>query len=179
MDQNYRFERLGPKTFRVFILERLGLFVGVALAMAALAYVRQFAPLVLQPAIDTALPIGFLVALAALGLGVGAAWLEYTHYSIFLDEQAIKVRRGIVTVEEVGFPFKRIKAVRLVRSLTDQLLGVGSLVITSGVEESESDIKVSLPSLGSELAETLQGEILRRSAIEDVRTVPSTTNQPS
>ena len=62
-------------------------------------------------------------------------WLEYSRYKIFIDQESIKINKGIIKEEQIGIPFRRVKEAAIERSMSDQLLGISNLVLTVLGEE--------------------------------------------
>lgn len=102
------------------------------------------------------------------------AWLIYINYKFFLGEDSLKIKRGVFNKEEIAIPYRQIQDVDIDRNLSFRMLGVSRiLILTAGQEEvkpqdEENESEGILPALDHELAEWLQGELLRRANIQKV-----------
>jgi len=101
------------------------------------------------------------------------AYLTYTNYLFMLDDDALKIRRGILSKEEIAIPYRQIQDVDIDQSLSDRIWGVARLaILTAGHEEpkegEEDDSEGILPAVDRALAESLQKELLKRADVEKV-----------
>lgn len=136
------------------------LAIALTLGMYFLGYVpTQYLDIAIN-AMFGGMALFVMMAIAALLIG----WLEYSRYGIFMNEKDIRVRRGLFAVEEVGIPYRRIKDVKIERSLADQLFGLSQLIIMMVEGESQ----VILPSLDKQIALQIQDAILKKSQVEDI-----------
>ena len=105
------------------------------------------------------------------------AWLEYIHYGIFIDEKNLKIKKGLIAEEDTGVPYRRIKDVKIERSLLDQILGMSDIVVTilgsdesriqKPVEDDEDDV-IFLPAIEKETALHIQDMILKKAQVEQI-----------
>ena len=98
----------------------------------------------------------FLVV-GALGLGA-LPWL--TTYYRRTDTQ-LQVRRGVLRRTVVTAPLDRVRSVDLESSLLHRLLGLTTVTIGTGVD----DTRIELDSLGTQRADRLRVELLRRAPV--------------
>ena len=101
------------------------------------------------------------------------AYLTYVNYLFALDDDALKIRRGIIAKEEIAIPYRQIQDVDINQSISDRLWGVARLaILTAGHEEAkegeEDDSEGVLPAVDRALAESLQTELLKRADVEKV-----------
>ena len=83
--------------------------------------------------------------MSALGLAVFVmlplyfyCMLEYNAYTYEFTEQALAVRNGIFTTNEVVIPYAHISRIEAERSITERLLGLSSVeIVTPGPKELE------------------------------------------
>jgi len=123
---------------------------------------------------------GFYIVLGAWALFVLAfvitflvAYLTYANYLFMLDDNALKIRRGILAKEEVAIPYRQIQDVDIEQSVSDRVWGVARLaILTAGREEAkegeEDTAEGVLPAVDRALAESLQTELLKRADVEKV-----------
>jgi uncharacterized membrane protein YdbT with pleckstrin-like domain len=169
---NKKYEKLGYKTLGLLIWKR-SLILLIILAALGLLLLGQ-----------TLIPAGYL-ALAQIGLtGLAAAflvlavivillgWLEYKHYKIYISDETIKVYRGLISEEEIGLPFRRVKGADIKRSLMDQILGVSDVCLTILGEDdgatASKENQLLLPMLDKKLAQEIQDIILKKAEVEEI-----------
>ena len=89
-----------------------------------------------------------------------------------LDDDALKVRHGIFSREEIAIPYRQIQDVDIDEDITDRIWGVCRLVIlTAGHEDEprpEGESEGILPVIDKTLAQQLQAELLRRTDVQRV-----------
>ena len=163
---------MGIKTLCMIIIKRgLMAFIFLLLVLCGLI-VLDYVP---ADFIDIAINVIFLcislfllTSLATLFI----SWLEYIRYWIFIDEKDLKIKKGLISTEEIGIPYRRIRDVKIKRSLLDQILGMSNVVIVlsdyGDNEPSTDESVISLPSLDSFIAREIQGNILKRSQVEQI-----------
>jgi uncharacterized membrane protein YdbT with pleckstrin-like domain len=166
------YNQLGSKTFWLLILKRSLAFFFILLLSAVLLIAYPYIPAEYQVIAGLAL-ISLVVLLAiAILWALLLGWLEYIHYKIALSADNIKISRGLIAEEEIGIPFRRIKEVNFVRSLTDQMLGVSNVVlIVLGEDDGgplSQESKIILPSLDVRIAKQIQDIILNKAEVEEV-----------
>ena len=123
--------------------------------------------------------IGYLMILVVLSLiGIFLGWLEYWRYEIILGDKNFKMQRGLISVEQVGIPYRYIQDIKIERSLLDQILGVSELMVpTSGLEQQEihpgevsgkNNHRIILPAIESKIARQIQEIVLNRAQIQQI-----------
>jgi membrane protein YdbS with pleckstrin-like domain len=167
---------LGSKTFLLLFLKRssvaIVLILSVVLVFAANAISGDLGSFLLTVSLWGML-LGVLLTVGALGV----TWLEYSHYSVVTDENNIRTTSGIVAEEETGIPYRRIREVKIERSMSDQVFGTGTLILTVTGEGSAQEIQIVLPALDNSLAIELQNTILKKAEVEEVD-MSQKTNTP-
>lgn len=115
---------------------------------------------------------GFGLFIVAVGFTFFVSWLLYITYKYMLDADSLKVKRGILSQEQVAIPYRQIQDVTIERSITYRLWGLSRLIIlTAGREEEKGDTGESegiLPALDKDVAEKLQEELLSRANVQKV-----------
>jgi membrane protein YdbS with pleckstrin-like domain len=171
-----KYQFLGYKTFIIFTLRRSKLFfIFWILAVIALLIANNLSgnfSLIFKIFSEIS-SIGFLLAFIAILIALFFAWLEYSNYKFLLDENALKIRRGLIPKEEIAIPYRQIQNVNIKRSFFDQIIGVSKLIIlTAGHEDKEEKIKTEsegiLPAIDNKLAYKIQDELIKRANIEQV-----------
>ncbi|HUZ92472.1 MAG TPA: PH domain-containing protein, partial [Candidatus Paceibacterota bacterium] len=176
-----QYEYLGKRTLWLFIANRARVAAGaffLSLLFLGLLYVGLPAQSVafgsvslnLTGAAEYAALACFLVFIVAFLIALLVGWLVYKNYRFLLGEDALKIKRGVLSKEEIAIPFRQIQDATIERSLAYQLWGLSKLVIlTAGREdkgEENDESEGILPALDKNLAERLQQELLRRANIE-------------
>lgn len=174
------YHKLGRKTFAIFFLQRIGASLILLLASIALFVLQgqQFVAGVPIPHFGYYLYLGAWACFALFAifflLSFFIAWLHYTTYQFCLSEDSLKIKRGILNKEEIAIPYRQIQDVDINRDLSFQMMGLSHIVIltaghedeTRGAESGESE--GVLPALDKDMAEWLQGELLRRANVQKV-----------
>ena len=173
---------LGRRTFTMMLLGRISapiilLFISAALFVLDSSWVQIIPANLLQYNLQ---PYVFLAAWAILCIAcivvlviLFAAWLEYANFKFCLGEDSLKIKKGILSKEEVAIPYRQIQDVDIERNLSYRIWAVSRLVIlTAGYEEEKkSDADESegiLPAIDKDLAEWLQAELLKRANVQKV-----------
>ena len=172
------YQNLGRKTFWIFVLGNVQAPV-VLLAMAALLFVLRGMPFVKTIPVAnignyiaftalTALVLSALLFIAALL----AEWFVYKNYMFFLDRDALKIKRGVFTREEIAIPYRQIQNVDIEQDISYRMIGVSRLVIlTAGHEDEKTatdETEGVLPAIDSALAKYLQSQLLERANVQTV-----------
>lgn len=117
--------------------------------------------------------LAFLVVCSAVLLA--AAWLEYQRYAITVGADDFTVERGLVRMEKIGIPYRRVKNIKIDRGLFDQIIGVSDVIVTVlGSEEnefSEEKTTIVLPWVSKDIAQAIQDTVLKKVEVEQVKVV--------
>lgn len=164
---------LGAKTLWMLIFKKS---IAVALLVPAWIFgflLIEYVPLAYVNLWSNAMMAYSAVVIFAAILTLFIGWLQYVRYAIFVDEKSLKLRRGLINVEELGIPYRRIKDANIKRSLLDQIVGVSDIVITlidndDDNKDPEQDPVIVLPCLRQKTALQIQDMILRRAQVEEI-----------
>jgi uncharacterized membrane protein YdbT with pleckstrin-like domain len=143
--------------------------------IALIIFYSQFIPINYASLVNIILLILLVITILIIIFVFFIGWLEYLHYKISINEERIKISRGLISEEERGVPFRRIKEVTLKRSFFDQLFGVSKLVLeVSGgddINTSTDETEIILPLLPKPIALQIQDNILKKAEVEkmDIR----------
>ncbi len=166
---------MGSKTLFMFILSKGLVVVVLLLILISAPFLINYIPADYENVFANGVVMyaGFVAAVTILVFFMG--WLRYMRYAISIEDKDLRIRRGLLSVEEIGIPYRRIKDVKIERSLTDQLFGLSNLVVTVlGLEEnvfSEKESVLILPSLPAKIAREIQESILKKSQVEEISMV--------
>ncbi len=174
--ENYR--TLGRKTFVIFLMGKTrpaSIIFVIAIVLATLGGSGAFTNISGQnfdPYINSAAIAALVLFVVAFALAFLIAWLEYSTYKFFMDEDALRIKRGVLSKEEIAIPYRQIQNVDIERSFSYQLLGLSRLVIlTAGHDDDKTlggESEGVLPALDENLAKQLQEELLKRAGVERV-----------
>lgn len=171
------YQKLGRKTLFLFISQQIApsiiIFVGaVALFAMKVAGVFDNSPFA---AWSVSVVIGaWILFLLVLGISLAASYLSYQGYEFMLDDDALKIRRGILNKEEIAIPYRQIQDVDIDQSFSDRMWGVARVaILTAGHEGEKGDERRDesegvFPAINRALAESLQTELLKRADVEKV-----------
>lgn len=163
--ENEHYERMGWKTFYVFMSERMKITLIAGLIAFAFVFLNiPYAVYVVWI---------FLIIFTVTFL---IAWIEYASFGFLLGADALKVKRGVIHKEEVAIPYRQIQNVDIERGFLDQLAGTSRLVIlTAGhydadaaKEDGKAESEGIIPVIDKKLAIRLQTELLSRASIQKV-----------
>src|SRR5262249_54775350 len=138
------YRTLGKKTFIIFFLDRVRVgvvFLILAIVLFVLSSQNFLANL---PSIGDlrgyALMGGWwtlLIAIVALLIAFFVSWLIYINYRFALQDDSLKIKRGVLNKEEIAIPYRQIQDVDIERDLTYQMLGMSRLAILTAGHEDE------------------------------------------
>ena len=161
---------LGGKTFALLVMKRATAVIILAPFLIAIFALKTFIPDQFIDFANWVIMAGILIIIIFIGFAILAARLEYGHYAIIIDKDDFKVRRGVISEEEIGIPYRRIKEVVIKRGLSEEIWGVSKIVITIlGEEEGQSFSKESvttLPFIDKKIASEIQDQIIERAGRE-------------
>lgn len=171
------YQKLGPKTFWLFVLDHIGvslffLILTIVVIVLEVIFGNQDAVAPYDYIFNYAILAGFGLFILSALIGVLVGWLEYSKFQFMLDDDAFKIRRGVLTAEYVSIPYRRIEAVDVRQSFLYQLMGVSRITLEMTIDtEPESDRKPSsddevMPAIDTQLALELQSELTRRSNVQ-------------
>jgi uncharacterized membrane protein YdbT with pleckstrin-like domain len=176
------YQKLGGKTLMIFVLQRIQASL-VLLVVSIILFAVKGQSFLAQVPIPN---FGYYIYLAALAcfilfvifflLSFLIAWLIYINYKFSLGENSLKIKRGILTKEEVAIPYRQIQDVDIARDLSFQMLGLSRIVIlTAGHEDDPKSVTSEsgesegfLPALDKDLAEWLQTQLLQRANVQKI-----------
>jgi uncharacterized membrane protein YdbT with pleckstrin-like domain len=173
------YEKLGEKTFWIFVFERIQAPVAFLL-MSILFLVLQGTSFLKTTLFGDPSRYLSVAAWGALALCVVTflltlltSWLIYVNYTFCLDEDALKIKRGIFAREEIAIPYRQIQDVDVEQDFSYRAFGVSRLVILTAGHEDEKgqggdEAEGVLPTIDSVLAERLQSQLLLRANVQTV-----------
>ncbi len=166
--------KLGAKTFWLTLAERISVSVALLVIAAVLALTLRLGliPEEVKGLLALAIISFFVLFFLSLIIVTFVTWLTYTHHTFSLDNDAIRIRKGILTKIETSLPYRQIQNVEVERRLLFQLLGLSKLVIiTAGHDNPNTERDESegiLPAIDRYIAAALQDELVRRSDVQRV-----------
>ena len=174
------YQRLGRKTLYLFISQQIGagiIMLIAAILLSALEAHGLFSKTPLAPWSGWIVLAGWILFALTLGITLLATYLNYANYEFLLDDDALKIRRGILSRTETAIPYRQIQDVDIEQNFSERIWGIARLaILTAGHNEStggnEDDSEGVLPAIDRTLADALQTELLRRADIEKVENEP-------
>ncbi len=168
------YQRLGYKTFWLLALQK-SKFAGLGLGLTVVLYFLKLnLNISLTDLISKAIVILLAFSLLSFIASLANGWAEYINYKYLLDENGLKIQKGIVNKEEMAIPYRQIQNVDIERGPLEQIFGLSRLVIlTAGHEDKpESDKEESegiLPAIDDGLAHRLREALLNKTSVEEVK----------
>lgn len=177
------YQTLGRKTLSLFVAERIAPALVIFL-VAAVTLISSGSPRVagalsllhLKINLEAIALFGFLASAVAAGAAVLVAWLVYTTYRFSLGEDALKIKRGVFSQEEIAIPYRQIQDVTIDQPFSFRLMGLSEIAILTAGHEEAGDVGESeglLPALDRYVAENLRDELLRRAEVQKVVNEPA------
>ena len=171
-----QYEKLGHRTLSLFILKRAPILLVILILLVLLLCFWNFIPIEYLNIVQL-ITIGLIGIFSFLGIVIVLlGFLEYKHYKIFINDETLKIYRGLISEEEIGIPLRRVKQVDIERSLIDQIWGVSNISLTIAGEEGGSTTnadKFLLTALDKKLAEEIQNIILKEAEVEEISVNPN------
>jgi uncharacterized membrane protein YdbT with pleckstrin-like domain len=169
-------EKLGAKTFIIFLIKHLPLLIIFIFLLAAAISVKPYIPYnYAQYGNWTVSGLVAIILIIAL-IDLLATWLEFIRYKIFITPDSIKINRGILSEEQIGIPFRRLQDATIKRGIFYQLIGASSLVLNILGEEGSTPLtaesRIVLPALDKDLALKIQDVILKKAEVEEMSMEP-------
>ena len=178
------YHTLGKKTFILFLLDRIRVAV-IFVILAVILFILSGQSFLDQKSIGDMRPYAMLggeimlaIAVLAFLIAFLVSWLVYRNYTFCLEDDALKIKRGVITKEEIAIPYRQIQDVDIQRGLDYQLLGMSRLdILTAGHEDTGVDggtpdeSEGILPGIDKDFAEALQAELLKRTDVQRVSEV--------
>jgi uncharacterized membrane protein YdbT with pleckstrin-like domain len=165
-------EKLGAKTFVIFLFKRLPLLIVFLIILAAVIFAKAYLPENYSQYGILAVTIFTVIFFFIAAIILLMAWLEFARYKIYLTQDSIKINRGIISEEQIGVPFRRIQDATIKRGIFYQLLGASALVLNvigeEGGQSLAEETKIILPALDKNLAIKLQDQILKEAEVEEM-----------
>jgi uncharacterized membrane protein YdbT with pleckstrin-like domain len=178
LDKSGAYQKLGEKTFLMFIFNKMSIpFIFLFLSIAL--FIFQGSSLLKNisiPDIQYYFNLGAWISMGIFFLSlvfvVLISWLTYINYTFAITDFALKIRRGVLSREEIAIPYRQIQDVDITQDISYRLLGLSELVIlTAGNQEDkvpDDETEGVLPVLDSKLAKQIQTELLERANIQTV-----------
>ncbi|MEN9621858.1 MAG: hypothetical protein RLZZ67_292 [Candidatus Parcubacteria bacterium] len=168
------YQTFGKKAYLIFVskwLETPTVFLVFAIIISLLRR-SSF----VEPQYQRIVAIGsltcFVVSILGLIICLLVARFAYRSQGFSISADALKIRQGIFTKQEIAIPYRQIQNVTIERTFSQQLMGVSKLVIvTAGSDDAvtvQNESKGILETIDKDLALALQEELLRRADIQKV-----------
>jgi uncharacterized membrane protein YdbT with pleckstrin-like domain len=81
------------------------------------------------------IPVIFFLAIIFICIGFVISTLQYRFFVFTLEEFGLRLRKGILNVEEITIPYRQMQDVDVTRSIIYRLLGLSRLVVFSAGHE--------------------------------------------
>ncbi len=172
-------QHLGKKTFWLFVLNNSRIaFIFLIITIISLI-VPSFIQFPISSYMNIAAIGAIILFLISLLIGYIAARLKYVNFTFILDNDAFKIKHGILSVEETAIPYRQIQSVDIKQTLFNRLIGVSQLVILTagrGDDPLKGESEAEFPLIDNDLTRSLQEQLLKKSEIEEVTVEPEKNN---
>ncbi len=181
MEKQYK--RLGRKAFWIFVFQNSLPTILVFIIFIATMAFETLEQAMLSSSIMEFLPLVILLFFALFILLLVAdllfSYITYISYEFLLDDNALRIRKGLISKNETSIPYRQIQDVDMEESITDRIFGVARLaVLTAGHEDKEPDSKEdfsegAFPAIDKDEALSIREALLKNANIEKVSNVTS------
>ncbi len=166
-----RYQKFGAKTLAVFMSRYAHVAIMTFIIGGLIIFGLTFVPEEFQNIVSIinyiVIGLGIFVIFVSLLMG----WLTYSHYRIEIYNDFLKIVRGVIVVEEIGIPYKRIVEIKVKRTFAEQMIGLANIEITVFREDDKStpqnEALMVLPALTNEIASEIQHHILGRTNLNE------------
>jgi len=155
-------EKLHPKAIWLFFFRAF-----FALSFFTVFIFIPFSPLI--SSIKDYLSLGSLIIITLLLIAIFSyiwARLTYRFWLYELDENAVKIEKGVITKKYITIPYERIQNIDIYRGIFARLFGLSDLQIqTAGYSNYKQHSQGSegrLPGLGVQKAESLREQLVKK-----------------
>jgi uncharacterized membrane protein YdbT with pleckstrin-like domain len=167
-----QYKKMGGKTLFTLIFKRCGVIFLPIVLLALIITASFFISVDYAAYLNLALVIVWIILIVTVFFVLFIGWLEYLRYQITIDQESIKINRGIIRETQTGVPFRRIREAVIERGIIDQIIGTSSLTFTVSDEEGDDDhsqeAKKILPALDKNVAITIQDLVLEKAQVEEM-----------
>ena len=167
------FHYLGYRAFWIFFIENSRWFFASLLGTFILVSVVEMNvvdPQYYEPLVEITLLL-ILVCMITFFGGAAAAGVQYLAFRYSLEQDAFKIKSGILNINVEAIPYRQMQNVDIQRDLLYRFFGLSRLVIlTAGTEDAKGGEHSEgiIPALDKGVASRLQEELLQRSNIAKV-----------
>ena len=171
-------QKLGIKVFYYYLSKRISfgiilLVVSIIVAFSKISLISKLSSLIsLNGAITIINYLVYILFIISVLLILGAlfiSWLSYINCDYTLSENALSIRRGILTKKEVSIPYRQIQNIDIEQSFNYRMMGVSKLVIlTAGNDnkDKEGEAEGIFEIIDSDNAKKIKEYILEKSNIQ-------------
>ncbi|MBX4209171.1 PH domain-containing protein [Candidatus Parcubacteria bacterium] len=168
------YTRLGSKAYWFFLsqkAEAAASFLVLALVFTA---ARSMSAVPKQAAVFLGLAgvVCFIVFFAALIVAFISSLLVYKSHGYCLADDALKIKSGIWSQQEIAIPYRQIQTVDIERKLSERMMGLSRIVIVTAAEDNpatdHNEAEGVLPAMDDVMAHQLQEELLKRADVQKV-----------
>ena len=171
------YNKLGEKVFWLFFWENFPLTI-IFLAGSIILFVLDMQNFTIsffggmQKYLPMATLIVFLLFLISCAATYAISRILYSSWAFMLENDSLKIKRGIFNKTEDAIPYKQIQNVDIERSFLFQIMGLSRLVIlTAGHEDENSSQDESegiIPAIDKNVAEALQATLLSKANVQKI-----------
>jgi|WetSurMetagenome_2_1015567.scaffolds.fasta_scaffold158432_2 uncharacterized membrane protein YdbT with pleckstrin-like domain len=168
-----QYKKMGGKTLFSLIFKRCGVIFLPIVLLALIITASFFIPANYVSYIDLAMVVVWIVLIITVFFVLFIGWLEYLRYQITIDQESIKINRGIISETQTGIPFRRIREAVIERGIFDQIIGTSSLTFTVSDDDGNGDnhsqeSKILMPALDKNVAIAIQDLVLEKAQVEEM-----------
>lgn len=116
--------------------------------------------------VEGGVPTGWVAFAAVVGvilaIGYSVLWVKLFGYK--LDDDEVRIERGVISKSYDSIPYARIQNVGIERSLLERILGISTVNIqTAGSTSHQMSAEGNIPGVGKQVAEQVREAIMDQS----------------
>ncbi len=114
-----------------------------------------------------------IIGIFATVVGAIIAHLEYSHHTFTLEEFGIRVREGVLSINELSIPYRQMQDINIERTLLYRMCGLSRVIIESAGQEEKNDgdeTDITFDPIDATLAEELRTLLGRKIGVQVIKT---------
>lgn len=126
----------------------------------------------LLPFLPVFIPAIFFLSIILGGLSIIISVLQYRFFTFTLEEFGIRLKKGVLRVEEVSIPYRQMQDIDITRPIIYRLFGISRLVIFSAGHEQPNEPEQTntvFDPIDSEIANGIKEILNRRIGIQIIQ----------
>ena len=167
-------QKLGIRVLYFYLSRRITIGLLLLFAFIILSSTQSFIASTISPLLGMKTSLAlihylsfglFLISILLILVGIFMSWLDYIGCTFSLEEQSIKINRGILNKKEVSIPYRQVQDITIEQTFYNRMMGVSRLVILTAGDDNndkEGESEGIFEVVDSKLAEKMRSDILSK-----------------